>query len=94
MTESGIQPDDVYANRPFRRFVLVRKDKTGVSGDGIVGCGLELPDKTVCFMWTDDSNPDGPDPNENSVYVCPGGMHDVREVHTRGGLTEPVLLDA
>jgi len=78
----------------FSRFELVRhEDETGVSGTGVVGVGVEFPDGTAAFMWTNDSNPDGPDTNENSVYVYPGGMHDVREVHGHGGKTEVKYID-
>lgn len=79
---------------PFRRFGLVRaEDETGVSGTGLVGLGVEFPDGTAVFEWTNDSNPDGPDTNENSVYVYPGGMHDVREVHGHSGKTEVSWID-
>ena len=86
--------DTPYPDRPFRRFILVRhEDETGVSGEGVIGCGIELPDESAVFMWTNDSNPDGPDTLENSVYVYPGGLHDVREVHGHSGKTEVVFLD-
>lgn len=76
------------------RFKLVREeDETGVSGTGIVGVGVEMPDETAVFMWTNDSNPDGPDTDENSVYVYPGGMNDVREVHGHSGKTTVVWID-
>lgn len=79
----------------LRRFQLVRnKDETGVSGTGVVGVGCEMPDGTAVFQWTNDSNPDGPDTNENSVYVYSGGMHDVREVHGHCGKTEVVWIDS
>lgn len=79
---------------PLDRFVLVRvEDTTGVSGTGVVGVGVELPDGTAVFMWTNDQQPDGPDTNENSVYVYPGGMHDVREVHGHGGKTVVEWID-
>lgn len=78
----------------IRRFKLVRKeDKTGVSGIGVVGVGSEMPDGTAVFQWTNDSNPDGPDTNENSVYVYPGGTHDVCEVHGHNGSTTIEWID-
>lgn len=81
--------------RTLRRFRLVRnEDETGVSGTGVVGVGCEMPDGCAVFMWTNDSNSDGPDTNENSVYVYPGGMHDIHEVHGHSGKTEVVWIDS
>lgn len=78
----------------IQRFKLVRnKDETGVSGTGVIGVGVEMPDETAVFMWTNDTNPNGPDTNENSVYVYPGGMHDVREVHGHNGNTDVIWID-
>lgn len=77
-----------------RRFRLVREeDETGVSGTGVVGVGSKYPDGTAVFMWTNDRNPDGPDTEENSVYVYPGGMGDVREVHGHSGKTRVEWVD-
>jgi predicted RNA-binding Zn-ribbon protein involved in translation (DUF1610 family) len=77
-----------------RRYRLVREeDETGVSGTGIVGVGVEFPDGQAVFMWTNDSNPDGPDTNMNSVYVYPGGIADVREVHGHSGKTRVEWVD-
>jgi len=78
-----------------RRYRLVREeDETGVSGTGIVGVGVEFPDGQAVFMWTNDANPDGPDTNMNSVYVYPGGIADVREVHGHSGKTRVEWVDS
>lgn len=97
--ETPIQPRGPFETDGFtddpRRFRLVREeDETGVSGTGVVGVGSEYPDGTAVFMWTNDSNPDGPDTEENSVYVYPGGMGDVREVHGHSGKTRVEWVDS
>jgi len=77
-----------------RRFRLVREeDETGVSGTGVVAVGVVFPAGTAVLSWVNDSREEGPDTNEDSVYVYPGGEHDVDEVHGHDGRTRVEFLD-
>jgi len=66
-----------------RPFVLVRhEDETGVSGTGIVACGVEFPDGVVALRWLGEW--------PTSVVFHDRGIDAVRTVHGHNGKTEIV----
>lgn len=86
---SGMYEDEL------RRFELVRtEDNTGVSGTGVVVCGVEYPDGSVHMMWMNEDNDDiDIDVNATAWKNGPNGIEQVRRVHGHGGRTKIRWLD-
>lgn len=79
----------------LRRFELVRtEDNTGVSGTGVVVCGVEYPDGAVHLQWQNDDN-SNVDLNTNATAFkpAPNGIEQVKRVHGHGGRTKVRWLD-
>lgn len=78
-----------------RRFVMYRpKDKSGVSGEGIVTIGIETPSGTAIVEWLNDLNNQlGTTSNGFAVKPGPDGIDDLIEVHGHEGGTVVVYLD-
>jgi hypothetical protein len=78
-----------------RRFVMYRpKDKSGVSGEGIVTIGVETPSGTAIVEWLNDLNNQlGTTSNGFAVKPGPDGIDDLIEVHGHQGGTVVVYLD-
>jgi hypothetical protein len=67
-----------------RRFLLNRwADDTGVSGTGLVACGVQFPDGVVALRWR------GP----HASTAIWSGIDSVRAIHGHDGRTEVVWLD-
>lgn len=68
----------------MRRFLLFRhKDISGVSGTGIIACGVEYPDGAVAIRWQGKYPSTAAWPNIDGVLA----------VHGHGGATEVCWLD-
>lgn len=78
----------------LRRFELVRtEDNTGVSGTGVVVCGVEYPDGAVHMMWMNENMDNDIDCNAVAFKPAPNGIDQVRAVHGHGGKTKVRWLD-
>ena len=68
----------------MRRFVLNRiEDETGISGTGVVACGVEFPDGTAALRWISEYR-------STAVYAS---MVDVEAIHGHNGRTRIDWVD-
>jgi hypothetical protein len=70
----------------IRRFVMIRfQDETGISGVGVVACGVEWPDNSVSLRWLGETP---------SFVNYEQGIDHVEKVHGHGGKTIILFYEA
>jgi hypothetical protein len=69
---------------PFKRFHLMRdKDVSGVSGTGIVACGVVFPDHSAVVKWLSEVH--------STIFYT--SISEVEKIHGHGGSTKIEYID-
>lgn len=80
--------------RRQRMIALYRiEDESGVSGEGLVATGIELPDGGVAIQWLNEENlSTETERNGWALYPSEHGVEDALEVHGHEGRTKVIVI--